>query len=548
MMNSYELIGSKTSPLCHMFDSDRLLASDSNEDSNDDHSSNTVDKYHTLDHLDSYDTVMDLENNLMNCHNNGLMNDGHNHHNSHHPNHHLGHNSIDLNGHLINNNANNNCLNSNNNNNKRKQIETNGMANGGQQQQSGVPNGVSVSGANKRVPPPNGKKTKGRVKIKMEFIDNKLRRYTTFSKRKTGIMKKAYELSTLTGTQVMLLVASETGHVYTFATRKLQPMITSDAGKALIQTCLNSPDSGLHCGDQRMSATGFEETDLSYAVGDESPNDKSEDESCEGAGQSSGESSDNGAEDSSEFMTAGITPGTATYAQLENALPLNYLNEINAKLTNRQLISQLNNTNVLLNPTSLSHTSQSTVPSITSLVTTTPSAALQLTSSNTSKLGTIGSNTKPNQTIHNAIHMTHASAQQLLSAGNILLCANGSQIALPTGQSSQSSTSSSTTPTLMYNPTQGLVYATAGTATTAGNTGLITEGLILNLGQNHTTGNTEVLINNNAFSQIQLQQQQQHHQQQQQQLKSMISTGSNSGQTSGAKRGGDGYKKQRTKQ
>lgn len=35
-----------------------------------------------------------------------------------------------------------------------------------------------------------GKKTRGRVKIKMEFIDNKLRRYTTFSKRKTGIMKK----------------------------------------------------------------------------------------------------------------------------------------------------------------------------------------------------------------------------------------------------------------------------------------------------------------------------------------------------------------------
>ena len=46
---------------------------------------------------------------------------------------------------------------------------------------------------------------------------------------------QAYELSTLTGTQVMLLVASETGHVYTFATRKLQPMITSDTGKALIQ-------------------------------------------------------------------------------------------------------------------------------------------------------------------------------------------------------------------------------------------------------------------------------------------------------------------------
>ncbi|CAB0031875.1 unnamed protein product [Trichogramma brassicae] len=129
----------------------------------------------------------------------------------------------------------------------------------------------SNSEDSKKSPPSNGKKTKGRVKIKMEYIDNKLRRYTTFSKRKTGIMKKAYELSTLTGTQVMLLVASETGHVYTFATRKLQPMITSESGKALIQTCLNSPDppiSGV-TGDQRMSATGFEETELSYNISDE---------------------------------------------------------------------------------------------------------------------------------------------------------------------------------------------------------------------------------------------------------------------------------------
>uniref|UniRef100_W5K0L4 Serum response factor n=1 Tax=Astyanax mexicanus TaxID=7994 RepID=W5K0L4_ASTMX len=127
--------------------------------------------------------------------------------------------------------------------------------------------GFSVAGGVAGAKP--GKKTRGRVKIKMEFIDNKLRRYTTFSKRKTGIMKKAYELSTLTGTQVLLLVASETGHVYTFATRKLQPMITSETGKALIQTCLNSPDSPPRADsstDQRMSATGFEETDLTYQV------------------------------------------------------------------------------------------------------------------------------------------------------------------------------------------------------------------------------------------------------------------------------------------
>lgn len=54
----------------------------------------------------------------------------------------------------------------------------------------GSRDGSSTSGTSKKSLPANGKKTKGRVKIKMEFIDNKLRRYTTFSKRKTGIMKK----------------------------------------------------------------------------------------------------------------------------------------------------------------------------------------------------------------------------------------------------------------------------------------------------------------------------------------------------------------------
>src|SRR3984957_5787805 len=86
-------------------------------------------------------------------------------------------------------------------------------------------------------------KRSGRRKIKIEYIEDKSRRHITFSKRKTGIMKKAFELSTLTGTQVLLLVASETGHVYTFATSKLQPLITKPEGKTLIQVCLNTPDS-----------------------------------------------------------------------------------------------------------------------------------------------------------------------------------------------------------------------------------------------------------------------------------------------------------------
>lgn len=85
----------------------------------------------------------------------------------------------------------------------------------------------------------------GRRKIKIEYIEDKTRRHITFSKRKAGIMKKAYELSTLTGTQVLLLVVSETGLVYTFTTPKLQPLVTKPEGKNLIQSCLNAPDTSL---------------------------------------------------------------------------------------------------------------------------------------------------------------------------------------------------------------------------------------------------------------------------------------------------------------
>ncbi|KAI0923213.1 hypothetical protein AcV7_005791 [Taiwanofungus camphoratus] len=92
---------------------------------------------------------------------------------------------------------------------------------------------------------PKSDKKAGRRKIKIEFIQDKSRRHITFSKRKAGIMKKAYELSTLTGTQVLLLVVSETGLVYTFTTAKLQPLVTQPEGKNLIQACLNAPHGTL---------------------------------------------------------------------------------------------------------------------------------------------------------------------------------------------------------------------------------------------------------------------------------------------------------------
>ncbi|KAJ2545628.1 transcription factor of the MADS box, partial [Coemansia sp. RSA 1933] len=102
--------------------------------------------------------------------------------------------------------------------------------------------GESESNSRTVTEPNPVEKRSGRRKIKIEYIEDKSRRHITFSKRKAGIMKKAYELSTLTGTQVLLLVVSETGLVYTFTTPKLQPIVTQPEGKNLIQACLSVPD------------------------------------------------------------------------------------------------------------------------------------------------------------------------------------------------------------------------------------------------------------------------------------------------------------------
>ncbi|KCZ79400.1 hypothetical protein H312_03212 [Anncaliia algerae PRA339] len=84
-------------------------------------------------------------------------------------------------------------------------------------------------------------KYKGKKKMVLEYIGPKNKRSVTFSKRKKGIMKKAYELNILTGSQILLLVANESGHVYTFATPKLKPIITDH--EYLIQQCLNTPSA-----------------------------------------------------------------------------------------------------------------------------------------------------------------------------------------------------------------------------------------------------------------------------------------------------------------
>jgi len=65
----------------------------------------------------------------------------------------------------------------------------------------------------------------GRKKIRIEFIENKLKRQITFSKRKSGMMKKIHELTTLTGTEALLVLVSETGHIYSYSTPRMLSLV-----------------------------------------------------------------------------------------------------------------------------------------------------------------------------------------------------------------------------------------------------------------------------------------------------------------------------------
>lgn len=82
-----------------------------------------------------------------------------------------------------------------------------------------------------------------RRKAPLKYIENTTRRHVTFAKRRHGIMKKAYELAVMTGANVLLLILSPKGLVYTFATPSLQPLIRDDPGKELIRRCLNQDNS-----------------------------------------------------------------------------------------------------------------------------------------------------------------------------------------------------------------------------------------------------------------------------------------------------------------
>lgn len=60
----------------------------------------------------------------------------------------------------------------------------------------------------------------GRAKIEIKRIENKTNRGVTYSKRRKGLLKKAYELSVLCDTDVALLMFSLTGRLTSFSPKQ----------------------------------------------------------------------------------------------------------------------------------------------------------------------------------------------------------------------------------------------------------------------------------------------------------------------------------------
>ncbi|XP_058194974.1 truncated transcription factor CAULIFLOWER D-like isoform X2 [Rhododendron vialii] len=65
----------------------------------------------------------------------------------------------------------------------------------------------------------------GRGKVELKRIENPSSRQATFSKRRNGLLKKAYELSILCDAEVALLVFSPSGKAYHFSSHEMDRTI-----------------------------------------------------------------------------------------------------------------------------------------------------------------------------------------------------------------------------------------------------------------------------------------------------------------------------------
>ncbi|KAF7074718.1 hypothetical protein CFC21_079545 [Triticum aestivum] len=65
----------------------------------------------------------------------------------------------------------------------------------------------------------------GRGKVQLKRIENKINRQVTFSKRRSGLLKKAHEISVLCDAEVGLIIFSTKGKLYEFSTESCMDKI-----------------------------------------------------------------------------------------------------------------------------------------------------------------------------------------------------------------------------------------------------------------------------------------------------------------------------------
>ncbi|KHN30251.1 Agamous-like MADS-box protein AGL62 [Glycine soja] len=69
------------------------------------------------------------------------------------------------------------------------------------------------------------KKTKGQQKIEMKKMRNESNLWVTFSKRRTGVFKKASELATLCGMDVAVIMFSPGNRVFSFGSPSVDSVV-----------------------------------------------------------------------------------------------------------------------------------------------------------------------------------------------------------------------------------------------------------------------------------------------------------------------------------
>ncbi|KAJ0756956.1 putative transcription factor MADS-type1 family [Helianthus annuus] len=67
----------------------------------------------------------------------------------------------------------------------------------------------------------------GRGKVTLKRIENKINRQVTFSKRRSGLLKKAHEISVLCDADVALIIFSTKGKLSEFSTNSSYVSLSS---------------------------------------------------------------------------------------------------------------------------------------------------------------------------------------------------------------------------------------------------------------------------------------------------------------------------------